>query len=280
MANPTATRDIFVQANGLRHHLLARGSPGGPVVMMIHGLTQQAHVFDGVASRLARRHHVYCLDVRGRGETEWGPASSYGYDTYVEDLEAVREGLGLERFALVGTSMGGQISMFYAARFPERVTAVVLNDVGPEIDPAGAARVAKMAGAAPEAFTDLRAVMKYYREENAPVLGKRSDDEVLEYARWHVRKSDTGVYLWKMDRGVRAFKGGPPSTQPWDAWRAVKCPALVIHGAASDILNEDIAKRMCEAVPGCRVVDVPGVGHAPSLLEPEALTALEAFLPG
>ena len=68
-AATTGTRDIFVEANGLRHHLIARGSPGAPVVMMVHGLTQQAHVFDAIATKLAAKHHVYCLDVRGRGET-------------------------------------------------------------------------------------------------------------------------------------------------------------------------------------------------------------------
>ena len=84
-------RDIFVQANGLRHHLVARGSPGAPVVVMIHGLAGQAHTFDGIANLLAERYHVYALDVRGRGESEWGPPDQYGTDTYVADLEAVRE---------------------------------------------------------------------------------------------------------------------------------------------------------------------------------------------
>jgi pimeloyl-ACP methyl ester carboxylesterase len=102
MAQPAGMRDIFVEANGLRHHLVARGSPGQPVVMMIHGLTQQAHVFDQVAARLASDFHVYCLDVRGRGESEWGPPDGYHVANYVEDLEAVRAALGLDQFALVG----------------------------------------------------------------------------------------------------------------------------------------------------------------------------------
>src|SRR5690349_7909211 len=103
MSMPPNTRDIFLQANGLRHHLIARGAPGSPVVLMIHGLTQQAHAFDPVAARLSQSHHVYCLDVRGRGESEWGQPDGYHTDNYVEDLEAVRAGLGLERFSLVGT---------------------------------------------------------------------------------------------------------------------------------------------------------------------------------
>ncbi|MGE5595396.1 MAG: alpha/beta fold hydrolase [Hyphomicrobiales bacterium] len=274
------TRDIFVQANGLRHHLIARGSPGTPAVMMIHGLTQQAHVFDAVAEKLAERFHVYCLDVRGRGETEWGDPGGYHFDNYVADLEAVRAALGLQRFALVGTSMGGLISMYYAPRHPERVTRVVMNDIGPDIAPEGLQRILAMASSAPEGFTGLKAVAKYYREENGPVLARRTEDEVMEYARWHVRRSDSGVYVWKMDPAVRRPPAPPPppSVAPWDAWRGIECPVLIVRGAESDSLSADIAAKMIDALPGTQMVEVPGVGHAPSLTEPEAFEALETFL--
>jgi len=279
MASGAATRDIFVQANGIRHHLIARGNPAAPAVMMIHGLTQQAHVFDAIAARLATKLHIYCLDVRGRGESEWGPPGDYNVETYVSDLEALREALGIERFALVGTSMGGLISMAYTPRYPRRVTRVVLNDIGPEIDPRGGQRIMTMLRSAPEAFTDLKAVVKYYREENAQVLGKRSDDEVLEYARWHVRRSDTGVYVWKMDPAVRVPAPPPPQPQdPWENLRAITCPALVVRGAESDVLSAETARKMSETTSKCTVVEVPGIGHAPSLVEPAAAKALEDFL--
>ncbi|MCC7365150.1 MAG: alpha/beta hydrolase [Dehalococcoidia bacterium] len=273
-------RDIYVQANGLRHHLLARGAPGAPVVLMVHGLTQQAHVFDAIAARLAAKYHVYCLDVRGRGETEWGAPDGYHVDNYVADLEAVREALGLERFSLVGTSMGGLISMQYAPKYPQRVGKVVLNDIGPEIAPEGLQRILRTTGSAPEGFPDLKAVVKYYRDENPAVLARRSDEEVLEYARWHVRKNDMGVYVWKMDPAVRKPPGPPPApeTAPWDAFRAISCPVLIVRGGTSDILSAEGVAKMLEAKPGARLVEVPGVGHAPSLAEPEAVSALETFL--
>jgi pimeloyl-ACP methyl ester carboxylesterase len=277
-AAATATRDVFVEANGLRHHLLVRGAPGSPVVVFLHGLTQQAHVFDPVATRLSNRYHVYCLDVRGRGESEWGPPDGYHMEAYVSDLEAVRAALGLEQFALVGTSMGGLIAMQYAAQHPERVSRVVFNDIGPDISPDGLQRIMKMLTSAPEAFTDLKAVVRYYREENAPVLARRSDDEVLEYARWHVRKADVGVYMWKMDPAVRSAAATPPPMAPWDAYRAVSCPVLIVRGANSDVLGVETATAMAEAHPGTRIAEVPGVGHAPSLNEPEAALALESFL--
>lgn len=278
-ASPSApTRDLFVEANGLRHHLLVRGAPSSPAVMMIHGLAGQAHTFDGIAPRLAERFHVYCLDVRGRGESEWGPPDGYHMENYVADLEAVRSALSLESFALVGTSMGGLISMNYAARHPGNVTRVVLNDVGPEIDPVGLQRIVAYVGHAPEAFADMKAVVKYYRENYGPMLGAASDDQVAEFAKWNVRKSDTGLHVWKMDPAVRTMTPRPPEEDPWTVAKRIDAPVLVVRGAESDVLSADIAARMTEVIPDCRVVEVPGVGHAPLLIEPAAVEALEEFL--
>lgn len=275
-----AMRDIYVMANGLRHHLIARGKQGAPIVMMVHGLTQQAHVFDAVATKLARHFYVYCLDVRGRGESDWGPPDEYRFDVYVRDLEALREALGIDRFALVGTSMGGLISMYYAPQHPERVWAAVLNDIGPEVAQAGLQRIMTMLTSAPEAFTDLKAVARYYRESNAPALARRTDDEVLEYARWHVRRDDTGLYVWKMDPAIRRppSQPVPPPMDPWEAFRAIQAPVLVIRGAESDVLDRATAERMAAEHPRCTLVEVPGVGHAPALTEPEAYEPLERFL--
>ena len=212
MTAPVHARDIFVTANGLRHHVIARGKPGGRALMLIHGLTQQAHVFDGIANVLAEHYHVYALDVRGRGESEWGPAGEYSLSNYVADLEAVRDALDLERISLIGTSMGGMISMQYTAQHPDRVQRVVLNDIGPEIDPAGGARIRQMLASAPKGFKDMKAVGKYYRDENAPMMRQKSDDEVMEYARWLFR------LLWSPGRLSRPCNarywssGGPRAT--------------------------------------------------------------------
>lgn len=278
MTTPHAVRDIFVEANGLRHHLIARGNPGSPVVMMIHGLAGQAHVFDGIADYLAAKCHVYCLDVRGRGESAWGPAESYSIDTYVADLEAVREALGLQRFSLVGTSMGGLISMQYAPQFPDRVERVVLNDVGTEVDPRGLERIVSYVGGAPEMFADMKAVIRYYKDHYAPMVEHLPDDRIADFARYNVRKSDSGVYVWKMDPTVRVTPAPPTATTAWDAFKAIKCPVMILRGGKSDVLSADIATRMVEALPGTTFVEVPGVGHAPILIEPAAVKALDGFL--
>lgn len=280
MPTAVASRDIFVQANGLRHHLIARGMPGAPVVMMIHGLAGQAHVFDAIASRLSARYHVYCLDVRGRGESEWGPPDGYHVGNYVADLEAVREALGLNSMALVGTSMGGIITMHYAAEYPGAVSRAVLNDIGPEIDPTGLARIIAYVGQAPTAFPDMKAVLRYYRENYGPMVEHLPEDQVSDFARWNVRKSDSGVYVWKMDPAIRTAPAVPAPREPWEAYKAITCPVLLLRGALSDVLSVDIADRMLAANTNATLVTVGGVGHAPILVEPEAVKALESFLAG
>jgi pimeloyl-ACP methyl ester carboxylesterase len=191
----------------------------------------------------------------------------------------VREALGLQRFALVGTSMGGIISMNYTPRFPERVDRVVLNDIGPEVDPVGLKRIIEYVGHAPTMFEDMKAVVKYYRENYAPMVEHLPEDQIADFARWNVRKSDAGIYVWKMDPAVRA--GGStaaPTLEPWDAVARITCPALILRGTKSDVLSADIAQRMVAVMPDARIVEVPGVGHAPVLTEPVAQRALEEFL--
>lgn len=279
MPTAVASRDIFVQANGLRHHLIARGMPGAPVVMMIHGLAGQAHVFDSIASRLSTKYHVYALDVRGRGESEWGPPDGYHVGNYIDDLESVRENLGLTDLALVGTSMGGIITMHYAAAYPEHVTRAAVNDIGPEIDPTGLKRILSYVGDAPTGFPDMKAVLKYYRENYGPMVEHLPEDQVADFARWNVRK-DQGIYVWKMDPAIRNPSAVPPPRDPWDAYKAMQCPVLILRGAQSDILSRDIADRMLAANPNASLAEVSGVGHAPMLVEPESIRALESFLAG
>jgi pimeloyl-ACP methyl ester carboxylesterase len=281
LSSDSQARDIFVEANGIRHHLIGRGSPGDTVIMMIHGLAGQAHTFDSVATRLAEQHHVYCLDVRGRGESEWGGPDQYSADTYVADLEALRAALGIRRLAIVGTSMGGMIGMQYAARHGEYVAKLVINDIGPEVDPRGMARIANYVGHAPEAFPDMKAVVNYYRENYGPMIARLPEEQVESFARWNVRKNDTGVFVWKMDPAIREMKNRqPPAVEPWQAVCNITCPTLIIRGVESDVLSQETAQRMVSEMADARLVEVPGVGHAPLLVEREAVEALDSFLAG
>ncbi len=173
--------------------------------MCVHGLTGNAHNFDALAGVLAAKYHVISVDVRGRGDSHWGPPTEYLTQNYVTDLAKMLEELGVARASLIGTSMGGIISMMYAGGWPERVERLVINDIGPEIDPAGAARIASYVGEAPERFKDIGEVVKYYKE-NYPPMAKLADGVVAEQVKWSVKPGtdgESGRGRWTLTSGVR-----------------------------------------------------------------------------
>ena len=271
--------DRFVNANGLRLHYIDYGNDGAPWVVCVHGLTGNAHNFDALAPHLAANYHVISVDVRGRGDSNWGPPTEYLNQNYVTDVAKMLEGLGVARASLIGTSMGGIISMMYAGGWPERVERLVINDIGPEIDPVGAARIASYVGEAPERFTDIGEVVKYYKE-NYPPMAKLADSVVADQVKWSVKPGTDGALAWKMDPNIRRPLRGSTAQQRFDLWvpyARIACPTLIVRGADSDVLDRGTASRMCKVLKRAKVVEVPGVGHAPSLTEVESLGAIEEF---
>jgi pimeloyl-ACP methyl ester carboxylesterase len=186
----------------------------------------------------------------------------------------------VDRCTLIGTSMGGVISMMYAGGWPERVERLVLNDVGPDIDPAGAARIASYVGVAPDKFANLDEVAAYYRA-NYPAMAKMAPEQLREAVRWSVNPAADGTLVWKMDPAIRRPLRGGTAQQRLDLWvpfARIACPILVIRGAQSDILSPLTANQMRSTHANVSVVEIPGVGHAPSLAEPESIAALREFL--
>ncbi len=279
MTSAFGVRDIFVEANGLRQHLIARGAATAPSIVLLHNLVGQARMFDRAATQLAERYQVFALDFRGRGESAWGPADEYTQATYVSDLEAVREALGIQRFALVGTAMGGGVAMAYAASYPQHVSALVMNDIGPDVDGSGIGRISERTDSTPTAFPDLKAVVHYYKE-HFPAAARLDDDRVADYARWNVRRSDSGLYVWKMDPDARHVgMGVPEQDELWRQYRSIECPILVLRGEHSDILSRETAAKMGSEHPNARVTEVTGAAHPPLLTEQDAISALLQFLP-
>ncbi len=269
--------DKFITASGLKLHYLDYGTDGRPWVVCIHGLTGNAHSFDALAPRLASKYHVISVDVRGRGDSQWGPPADYIPQNCVNDLAAMLDALDIGRASLIGTSMGGVISIIYAGGYPDRVERLVLNDIGPEIDPAGATRIGSYIGTAPEQFKDLDEVMAYYRETYPPTA-KMNDDALREMVRWTVKSGPDGLLAWKMDPAVRRPMRGATSQQRFDLWvpfARIACPVLIVRGAQSDILARDTVTRMCTVLKGAKSVEVAGIGHAPGLVEPESFGAIK-----
>ena len=272
-------RDVFVRTRGLRHHLVERGRPGSKAVIMIPAQTSQGHALDTVAVRLARNYHVYCQDPRGRGESDWAAPDDYTIDQYVADLEAIREALQLERVAVVGSHLGGVVAMYYASRFPERVSGVVLNDIAPELVAASARRYLARLANPPSSFPDLESVARFYRDVYPDSLGKLPPESLLAHSQWQVRWSDeAGAYIWKMDPMSRRRTPWPSAPAPWEMFRSIRAPILLVRGDQSELVSADTAQRMMREGTDCRVVAIPGVRQTVTLSEPESIAAIDLLL--
>ncbi|MFZ0888792.1 MAG: alpha/beta hydrolase [Candidatus Binataceae bacterium] len=272
----------FATVNALKLHFLDYGEEGKPPLICIHGLTGNAHNFDALALHLKPGYHARSLDVRGRGDSQWGPPMEYTLPNYVSDLVGVLDALDIGKVTLIGTSMGGLISMMFAGGYPDRVAKLVINDIGPELDPAGGLRISTYTSEAPTEFADLAEVAAYTRKIY-PAFAKASEAALIEWVKWSVKLTPNGCLRWKMDPAVRRAmrpSGGSASRPPdlWVQFTRITAPILVLRGAESDVLSAATAQRMCRVLKDIQLVQVPGVGHAPSLAEPESLAAIHGFL--
>jgi pimeloyl-ACP methyl ester carboxylesterase len=254
-------------------------TPDRAPVLMLHGLTQQSHVFDAAATRLGRGRRCVALDLRGRGESGWAPPSTYTVPRYVEDVRRVLDALGIGAAHVIGTSLGGLIGLSLAAVAPARLRSLVLNDIGPEIDPRGAARIAQYTATVPARFPDFDAAAGWARAQY-PWLAGLAPDALGEAVRWAVRREPDGTWRLKLDPAVgRSARAAPAVAAAaraawWSALEGLRCPVLLVRGAESDVLSDETARAMQRRQPALRRVDVPGVGHAPTLAEPAVLEAL------
>ena len=195
----------FIDVNGLRLHYLDYGSPAKPPLVCIHGLSGNAHNFDYLAPHLAPDWHVMALDVRGRGDSAWGPPGDYNQQVYASDLKGMLDALGVARVTLIGTSMGGVVSMMFAGGYPDRVERLVLNDVGPEIDPTGLGRITAYMTSSPSSFATIADVTQYYRD-NYPPLRQMPGPALIDFVKWSVRPAPDGRLVWKLDPAIRNIR--------------------------------------------------------------------------
>ena len=267
--------------NDLVLHYLECGDAGAPPIVCVHGYTGSADAFNALARHLKERYRILALDVRGHGESAWSPAGAYRYADQASDLAAFTRQLALEKFVLIGTSMGGIIAMAYAAEHADRLRGLVINDIGPEPE-AGTQRITQMVGSRPDEFATLEEAMAYRRAMSL-ILAARSAEDQHELALGVLRRASDGKWGWKMDPAYipqRVEHGAPPRPALWPVLQALPCPTLVVWGTESDVLSEAQASRMVDVLPRGELVRVPGIGHAPTLVEPVVLAALDRFLGG
>jgi pimeloyl-ACP methyl ester carboxylesterase len=281
MNSPRIHDFLSLSAHGF-HRVVYRewGEPANPrVLVCVHGLTRNGRDFDTLAAALADRLRILCPDMPGRGDSEWlRDPNDYAFPTYLGALTAMLAHAHVDQVAWVGTSMGGLLGMAMAAQAETPIKRLVMNDVGPVIEPAALARIASYVGQDPR-FDSFAALEAHIREVSAP-FGRLSDAQWETLARTSARELPDGRWRLKYDPGI-AVPFRAASSQPaglWPLWDAIRCPTLLLRGAESDLLSPATAAAMRARGPRPDMIEFAGVGHAPMLLTTEQIAPVAAFL--
>ncbi|MCF8480739.1 MAG: alpha/beta hydrolase [Rhodospirillum sp.] len=260
-------------------HVLWLRDPDAPPAICVHGLTRNGRDFDLLAESLSRHRRVYCPDVVGRGRSDrLADPMGYNNPAYAADMVPLIARTGADKVDWVGTSMGGLIGLILAALPNSPIRRLVLNDVGPFIPKAAMARIRDYVGYDPT-FKDRNALEAHLRKVHA-TFGSLTDAQwaaMAEHGHW---KTDEGCYKLACDPAIAAFikLGEAADVAIWQLWDAVTCPVMVVHGVESDLLLPETLEEMKGRGPGCEVLDVPRVGHAPALMDPAQIDPVVAFL--
>jgi len=284
------------------------------VVVCVHGLSRNSRDFDFLARDLATRCRVVCMDVVGRGDSEWlADKSDYSFSTYLTDAAMLIARItapvaprffgtfrgrrnaapGAAGIDWVGTSMGGLIGMLLAAKRGSPIRRLVLNDVGPFISWGSLYRLKGYVSGG-GSFRTMAEVEAYLREACAP-FGPLSDEQWRHLAEHSVVATKEGAqlsgYRLRYDpaigdalRGVQPdpeFPLGPnflAGIDLWSTWAEIRCPTLVLRGAESDVLSRETLAQMQALRPGVEVLELPGIGHAPALMSYDQISAVREFL--
>lgn len=269
----------------LRYRDYAGPAPTGaeaPPVLCIPGLTRNARDFEELALHLSQRRRVLCIDLRGRGQSDYAKdPATYTPAQYVEDVAGLFEAAGIARAVVIGTSLGGIVAMLLAARAPERIAAAVINDIGPVIEQTGIERIGSNLGRGRSYETWMHAA-RALRERNEGIYPHYAIADWLRMAKQLMVLGDNGRIVLDYDMRIAEPFNEPPPDPPVDLWPAFRAlgerPLLVVRGERSDILSAATLARMQREVPGTRAVTIPGIGHAPTLTEPLALQAIDTLV--
>ena len=262
----------------MRFHYLDWGTPGLPPVVFLHGGGLNAHTWDLVCAALRRERHCVALDQRGHGESEWSPQMDYSIESHVGDLDAFVHTMGLDRFVLVGMSLGGANALAWAGQHSRRLAGLVLVDTGPEVRTDGIRKIQAFTSEA----TPLDSVDQFV--DRAMAFNPRRNRELLRRSLLHnLRRMPDGRFMWKYDQRHRGKIDPGASARRrellWSAADTVECPTLVVRGAQSDVFHDEDAERLAARLRQGRWVRIEGAGHTVQGDNPaDLLVALRAFL--
>ena len=274
--------------HGLHLHALEWSSEGTPL-LFLHGFSNDAHVWDLVAPVVAPHYRVIALDQRGHGDSDRDPEARYDHETMARDANAALESLGIARVVIVGHSLGGRVAMRFAGLFPEKLAGLVVVDSAPDLDARGTTRISLDVQQQDWSFNSVaeyeRVLQRQYAATKPEILAKLA-------VHWTRRRAD-GRYELKLDPGfMKARQGVSADTAKawseqeakhlWAALAKLPCPALVVRGAASDVMSAEVADKMVDdVIPSAALATVARAGHSVMLDNPEAFEkALTAFVLG
>jgi len=278
---------FWTSSDGLNLHYRNYPGPAGaetlPVLCM-HGLTRNARDFAALAESLAATRRVIVPEMRGRGMSDYAPDSdTYNPLTYVQDVEKLLAEQGITRFVVIGTSMGGLMTMLMAAAQPGRMAAVVMNDIGPVVETEGLARISGYVGQGRSYPTWVHAA-RGLADAHGAAFPDFDLDQWLDLAKRTMVVTQNGRISFDYDMAIAEPFAKPGNAAPANLWLAFEAlrgvPMLLVRGELSDLLSPDTLKQMAARNPAMQTVVVPRVGHAPTLDEPEVRAAIHALLDG
>ncbi|MGK2966136.1 MAG: alpha/beta fold hydrolase [Tepidiformaceae bacterium] len=258
--SPYLEKDATV--GGLRLHYQEWGDANAPAILMLHGFGVSGHMFDEFASLTQDRYRLIALDQRGHGDSDWSDDGDYSRDAFVADVEGFRQALGLDRFILMGHSMGGLNAVAYAVEHAEHVRALILVDVGPEASKEGVDNIHRFTQGPDE--LDFEQFVEMAHKFNQ----RRSIENIRERMRFRLKPMENGKWTWKFDKRFRQAENGLrigselSNDESWQLFRSVAVPTLLVRGADSDVLMPDVADRAVGEMPRARLVVVPKAGHS------------------
>ena len=276
------TDGYWTSADGLRLYYRDYAGPADrPPIVCLHGLTRNARDFAGLAEHSAGQWRIVVPDFRGRGRSAWDPhPENYKPPVYAADVLHLLAELRVPQAIVIGTSLGGLVAMLIAALAPQRLAAVALVDVGPELVPAGIARIGEYVGK-PVAFDSWDAAASALARTHQATHPAYRAADWEDYARRVCRERD-GAVVFDYDMAIAENYRAAQSAPAVDAWPYFQAlagvPLLILRGEFSDLLSAATAQAMVESHPDAELVTVPGVGHPPDLVEPAAVAGLDRLL--
>jgi pimeloyl-ACP methyl ester carboxylesterase len=266
------------------------GDPGNArVLVCVHGVTRVSDDFDHLARALCGHYRVVCPDVAGRGRSDkLRDAGLYTVQQYVADMVTLVARVtagGEDKVDWFGTSMGGLIGMLLASLDGTPIRKLVLNDIGPVIDPVALARIGEYIGEDVR-FASFEEGVAFVREVSQS-FGPHTDEEWNKLARDVLRQAPDGSWVRHYDLALaEPFRAITPEmarageTGLWAAFDAIRCPTLLVRGEHSDLLSVETARQMAARGPRPKLVEVPGVGHAPTFMREDQIAIAREFLIG